>query len=138
MFNHFARHEQAFADWRRDGYPGVKAETYQYIDFLSDPADDQAPREGTLWPHQWEAFLRVIYSHEILGKTEIGEKGLLLNIVTGGGKTAAIAALIAWLRVAHGVQKFVRDREGAGADGDAAYVACSADGPSPTLRFAKG
>ena len=53
----------------------------------------------------------MIYSHEILGKTEIGEKGLLLNIVTGGGKTAAIAALIAWLRVAHGVQKFVRDRE---------------------------
>ena len=107
MFNQFARHEQAFADWRRDGYPGVKAETYQFIDFLSAPDNDQAPREGTLWPHQWEAFLRVIYSHEILGKTEIGAKGLLLNIVTGGGKTADIAALIAWLRVARGVQKFV-------------------------------
>ena len=48
MFNHFARHEQAFADWRRDGYPAVKPETYQYIDYLSDPADDQAAREGTL------------------------------------------------------------------------------------------
>jgi len=107
MFNQFARHELAFADWRRDGYPGVKAETYQYIDFLSAPDNDQMPREGTLWPHQWEAFLRVIYSHEILGKTEIGAKGLLLNVVTGGGKTAAIAALIAWLRVARGVQKFV-------------------------------
>ena len=107
MFNHFARHEQAFADWRRDGYPGVKPETYQYIDFLSDPADDQAAREGTLWPHQWEAFLRVVYSHEILGKAEIGQKGLLLNVVTGGGKTAAIAAIIAWLRVAHAVKKFV-------------------------------
>lgn len=107
MFNQFARHEQVFADWRRDGYPGVKPETFQYIDFLSDPDNDQAPREGTLWPHQWEAFLRVIYSYEILGKTEIGERGLLLNVVTGGGKTAAIAALIAWLRVAHQVQKFV-------------------------------
>jgi len=107
MFNHFARHEQAFVAWRRDGYPGVKAETYQYIDFLSAPDNDQAPREGTLWPHQWEAFLRVVYSHEILGKTVIGAKGLLLNIVTGGGKTADIAAIIAWLRVAHGVQKFV-------------------------------
>ena len=42
MFNHFARHEQAFADWRRDGYPGVKPETYQYIDYLSDPADEWA------------------------------------------------------------------------------------------------
>ncbi|MBU1397459.1 MAG: DEAD/DEAH box helicase family protein [Bacteroidetes bacterium] len=107
MFNEFARYEQAFADWRRDGYPGLKAETYKYIDFLSDPTNDQAPRPGTLWLHQWEAFLRVIYSYEILGKTEIGANGLLLNIVTGGGKTAAIAALVAWLRIAHAVQKFV-------------------------------
>lgn len=107
MFNQFARFEQAFADWRRDGYPGVKAETYKYIDFLTDPANDQNPRQGTLWPHQWEAFLRVVYSHEILGKAEIGSEGLLLNIVTGGGKTAAIAALVAWLRIAHGVQKFL-------------------------------
>ena len=107
MFNQFARYEEAFADWRRGGYPGVKADTYQYIDFLSAPDDDQAPREGTLWPQQWEAFLRVVYSYEILGKTAIGEKGLLLNIVTGGGKTADIAAIIAWLRLAHGVRKFV-------------------------------
>lgn len=107
MFNQFAQFEQPFADWRRDGYPGLKAETFKYIDFLSDPSNDQNPRSGTLWPHQWEAFLRCIYSHEILGKKEIGEKGLLLNIVTGGGKTAAIAALIAWLRIAHSVQKFV-------------------------------
>ncbi len=107
MFNQFARHEQAFADWRRDGYPGVKVETFQYIDFLTASDNDQAPREETLWPHQWEAFLRAVYSYEILGKTEIGERGLLLNVVTGGGKTAAIAALIAWLRVAHQVQKFV-------------------------------
>jgi len=107
MFNQFSRYEQAFADWRRDGYPRVKAGTFQYIDFLSAPDNDQAPREGTLWPHQWEAFLRVVYSYEILGKTEIGEIGLLLNVVTGGGKTAAIAALIAWLRLSHQVQKFV-------------------------------
>jgi len=107
MFNQFARYEQVFADWRRDGYPDVIPETYDYIDFLSAPDNDQSPREGSLWPHQWEAFLRVVYSHEILGKTEIGEKGLLLNVVTGGGKTAAIAACIAWLRVAHQVQKFV-------------------------------
>ncbi|MCH7702026.1 MAG: hypothetical protein IID37_10080 [Planctomycetes bacterium] len=52
MFNHFARYKQALADWRRDGYPGAKPATYQYIHFLSDPADDQAAREGTLWAHQ--------------------------------------------------------------------------------------
>ena len=107
MFNEFARHEQQFSDWRRDGYPGLKAETYKYIDFLCDPSNDQLPRSGTLWLHQWESFLRVIYCYEILGKTEIGSNGLLLNIVTGGGKTAVIAALIAWLRIAHSVQKFV-------------------------------
>src|SRR3989304_4709109 len=98
MFNEFARFEQTFADWRRDGYPGVKPETYRYLDFLSDPADDQAPRPGTLWPHQWESLLRAIYCYEVLGKTEIGQDGVLLNIVTGGGKTAVMAALTAWLR----------------------------------------
>jgi len=49
----------------------------------------------------------VVYAHEILGKAEIGADGVLLNVVTGGGKTAVIAATIGWLRVAHGVQKFV-------------------------------
>lgn len=107
MFNQFARHEDAFRDWRRDGMPGLKPESYGYIEFLTSKDDDQLPRDGTLWPHQWEAFLRVVYAHEILGKAEIGADGLLLNIVTGGGKTAVIAALIAWLRIAHGVQKFV-------------------------------
>lgn len=87
--------------------PGLKSESYKYVEFLTSPADDQAARAGTLWPHQWEAFLRVVYAHEILGNGEIGADGLLLNIVTGGGKTALIAALIAWLRIAHSVQKFV-------------------------------
>jgi superfamily II DNA or RNA helicase len=107
MFNKFAAHEDAFRDWRRDGMPGLKPESYGYVEFLTSKDDDKLPRDGTLWPHQWEAFLRVVYAHEILGKTEIGADGLLLNVVTGGGKTAVIAALIAWLRIAHGVQKFV-------------------------------
>lgn len=107
MFNHFARYEDAFRDWRRDGMPGLKAESFKYIEFLTSSDDDQAARPGTLWTHQWEAFLRVVYAHEIRGKTEIGADGLLLNIVTGGGKTADIAAIIAWLRIAHNVQKFV-------------------------------
>lgn len=107
MFNRFAQYEGAFRDWRRDGMPGLRAESYQYIEFLTSPDDDQVAREGTLWPHQWEGFLRVVYAHEVLGKTELGADGLLLNIVTGGGKTAVIAATVAWLRTAHGVQKFV-------------------------------
>lgn len=107
MFNEFAKYEQAFLDWRRDGYPGVCADTFKYIDFLSSPDDDQAPRDGTLWPHQWDSFLRTIYCYEVLGKPTIGQHGLLLNVVTGGGKTAIIAALIAWLKITHHVEKFV-------------------------------
>ncbi|MFH1219035.1 MAG: DEAD/DEAH box helicase family protein, partial [Candidatus Eisenbacteria bacterium] len=107
MFNQFARYEDAFRDWRWDGMPGLKTESFKYIEFLTSTDDDQTARPGTLWPHQWEAFLRVVYAHEIRGKTEIGADGLLLNIVTGGGKTADIAAIIAWLRIAHNVQKFV-------------------------------
>jgi type III restriction enzyme len=107
MFNQFSKHEDAFRDWRRDGMPGLKADSYKYIEFLTSADDEQAARPGTLWPHQWESFLRVVYAHEILGKAEIGPDGLLLNIVTGGGKTAVIAAVVAWLRIAHNVQKFV-------------------------------
>lgn len=87
--------------------PNLTPESYKYIEFLTSNEDDLAPRMGTLWPHQWESFLRTIYSHEILSKTEIGADGLLLNIVTGGGKTAVIAAVIAWLRIAHSVEKYV-------------------------------
>ena len=87
--------------------PDLSPDSYRYIEFLTSPDDDQAPRHGTLWPHQWESFLRVVYAHEILGKTEIGTDGLLLNVVTGGGKTAIMAALTAWLRIAYDAQKFV-------------------------------
>ena len=107
MFNQFAKYENTFRDWRRDGLPGLCSDSYKYIDFLTSKDDDKEAREGTLWPHQWESFLRVVYAHEILGKEELGADGLLLNIVTGGGKTAVIAATTAWLRVAHGIQKFV-------------------------------
>ncbi|MDE0343083.1 MAG: DEAD/DEAH box helicase family protein [Deltaproteobacteria bacterium] len=107
MFNQFVKYEDTFRDWRRDGLPGLHPESYEYIDFLTSKDDDREAREGTLWPHQWESFLRIVYAHEILGKAELGKDGLLLNIVTGGGKTAVIAAATAWLRVSHGVQKFV-------------------------------
>jgi superfamily II DNA or RNA helicase len=107
MFNLFALHEDAFREWRRGGMPGLSPESWRYVDSLASPDDDTQARAGTLWPHQWGAFLRTVYAHEVLGKGQVGANGLLLNIVTGGGKTALIAALIAWLRIAHGLQKFV-------------------------------
>ena len=69
MFNHFAAYEEDFQNWRRDGLPGLKPDSYRYIASLVSPDNDQQPRDGTLWPHQWEAFLRVVYAHEILEKT---------------------------------------------------------------------
>lgn len=107
MINQFTAHEQAFADWKRDGYQGVKTETYNLLDWLTSEEDDQKPKPGTLWPHQWEAFLKVVYCYEVLELKQIGGKGLLLNIVTGGGKTAIMAAIMAWLRIAHDVRRFV-------------------------------
>ena len=107
MFNSFGQYEDEFQQWVRGGYPGVKDETFAYIQHLSDPDDDAQPRAGTLWPHQWDSFLRVIYAYEIEPNELAQPNGVLLNVVTGGGKTAIIAALIAWLRIAHDVQRFV-------------------------------
>ena len=107
MFNEFSRYEDEFAQWVKGGYPGSSTPTLEYIRHLSDPEDDSRPRQGALWPHQWDSFLRVIYAYEIRRQELTQPSGALLNVVTGGGKTAIIAALMAWLRLAHDVQKFV-------------------------------
>ena len=107
MINQFSRYEEEFQQWVKGGYPGAIAATVHYIRHLSDPEDDTRPREGTLWPHQWDSFLRVIYSYEVHREDLSQPNGVLLNVVTGGGKTAIIAAVIAWLRIAHDVQKFL-------------------------------
>ena len=107
MLNEFGQYEDEFQEWIRNGYPDAKSETLDYIRYLSDPEDDSKPREGTLWEHQWDSFLRVVYAYEIKPDVLAQPNGVLLNIVTGGGKTAIIAALMAWLRLAHDVQKFV-------------------------------
>ncbi len=107
MINEFSQYEDEFQQWVRDGYPGAKPKTLDYIRHLSDPDDDTRPRDGTLWDHQWDCFLCVVYAHEIKRDELAQPNGVLLNVVTGGGKTAIIAALIAWLRLAHDVQKFV-------------------------------
>jgi len=80
-----------------EGYYGVKDETKEFIENLV-----RHDREKKLWRHQEESILRVIYCYEILGK-----KNTLLNIVTGGGKTVIIAAVMAWLKMAHNVNKFL-------------------------------
>jgi len=39
VFNQFAKYEDAFRDWRRDGLPGLKADSYKYIELLTSPDD---------------------------------------------------------------------------------------------------
>ena len=55
MFNQFAKYEDAFRDWRRDGMPGLKADSYKYIEFLTSKDDDQvalhAIMQGTFYQH---------------------------------------------------------------------------------------
>lgn len=79
-------------------------------DFLMHLAvESPAGKYQSLWPHQREAVLRTVYAHEVLGLggKDHQWKDLLLNVVTGGGKTAIIAALMAWLRVCHEIRSFV-------------------------------
>jgi type III restriction enzyme len=97
MFNAFRQYEKEYIDWVQGGYPETTIFTQDFIANLLEQ-----DRKNRLWRHQEEAFLRTVYSYEILGR-----KNLLLNIVTGGGKTAIIATVIAWLRSCHNIQSFL-------------------------------
>src|SRR5438445_8925628 len=97
MLDAFYMHEKQFDEWVMEGYPGVKEDTRNFIENLLRP-----DRKFRLWKHQEWAILRSIYCYEVIGK-----KNVLLNIVTGGGKTAIIAAVIAWLKIAHSISKFL-------------------------------
>jgi len=97
MLDSFAQHEERFNEWKDSGFPNVRQETYDFIDNMLN-----RDKKHGMWKHQTEGMLRVIYTYEILQR-----KNNLLNIVTGGGKTAIIAAVIFWLKSAHGINKFV-------------------------------
>jgi len=98
MYYYFAPYEQDFREWwqSRD-FHDVNPLTRDFLLHITRP---DAPRK--LWHHQEEALMRSVYAYELLQERE-----LLLNIVTGGGKTAIIGSVIAWLKVCHGVNKFV-------------------------------
>jgi len=98
MYYYFAPYEQDFrAWWESKTFPETSPLTR---DFLQHITRSDASRK--LWHHQEEALMRVVYSYELLQERE-----LLLNIVTGGGKTAIIGSVVAWLKVCHGFNKFV-------------------------------
>ena len=97
MQDAFYIHEGKFNDWVMEGCPTTNQETHDFIENLL-----RRNRKFKLWPHQERAILRTIYSYEMLDK-----RNMLLNIVTGGGKTIIIAAVIAWLKQAHQISKFL-------------------------------
>ena len=107
MLNQFSQHEEEFHQWVGGGYPGANPKTLDYLHHLSDPEDETRAREGILWSHQWDSLLRVIYSFEIQRDELAKPDGVLVNVVTGGGKTAIIAASMVWLKLAHDIQRFV-------------------------------
>jgi len=99
MFNSFLSHEKKYRDWldNKFQHEKLKPETREFILHILDPQ-----RERELWRNQQDGLLRAIYAYEIAGK-----KSVLLNIVTGGGKTAIIAGVIAWLRMAYQIRNFI-------------------------------
>mgnify|MGYP001207926092 CR=1 FL=1 len=97
MHNTFLRYEQEVKQWADAGFPDVNPLTR---DFLEHIRRENAPRQ--LWKHQQESVYRAVYAYELLQL-----KDTLLNIVTGGGKTAIIGAIIAWLKVCHDIHKFL-------------------------------
>ena len=97
MHNSFLKYEQDFKEWVNNDFPDVNPLTRDYLQHITR---DDAPRK--LWNHQLESVQKAVYSYELLQL-----KDQLLNIVTGGGKTAIIGAIIGWLKVCHNINKFL-------------------------------
>jgi type III restriction enzyme len=98
----FKEHEQNFAQWCRDDYPlmlenGKAQRAREFLKHISAP-NFSLP----LFKHSLEALKRSVYSYEVLGK-----KDLLLEIVTGGGKTTIIGGMIAYMRIVHDINRFL-------------------------------
>jgi hypothetical protein len=108
MFNSFQPAVlRPFQAWVASRFREPKVEdcVRDYLIHLSTPPAD--PNDLTLWPHQRESVLRAVYASEVLKPTDPGWKDVLLNVVTGGGKTTIMAALMAYLRVCHEVRSFI-------------------------------
>ena len=98
----FQEHEKNFFEWCRQGYD-VALSDFQKLkvkDFLKNIDDPNFV--PPLYRHQAEAVKRAIYSYEILGK-----KDLLVEVVTGGGKSVIIGGMIAYFMIVHDVSKFI-------------------------------
>lgn len=97
----FKEHEKNYQEWCNNDYPIVDSEIASKVkDFIRNIENPNfTPR---LYGHQLESIKRCIYSYEILDK-----KDLLLEIVTGGGKSAIIAGMISYFAIVHNLLRFL-------------------------------
>jgi len=108
MYYFFKQHEKNFKEWRNSGYQGIPDVGVDFLKHLGSRNFKPDLKVVKFWnEEQWkkvqlEAIERCIYSFEVLG-----EKDLLTNIVTGGGKTTIIGAMIAYMMIVHDQYKFL-------------------------------
>jgi superfamily II DNA or RNA helicase len=100
----FKPHESNFKEWVKSGFIGIPDTGVDFLRRIS--SKDFKPNielfSDTQWKMQIEAIQRCVYCFEVLG-----EKDLLTNIVTGGGKTIIIGAMIAYMMIVHDQTKFL-------------------------------
>lgn len=98
----FKEHEKNFLEWCGQGYntPLNELQRLRVKDFLKNIDDPNFI--PPLYRHQAEAVKRVIYSYEVLEK-----KDLLVEVVTGGGKSVIIGGIIAYFMIVHGINRFL-------------------------------
>jgi superfamily II DNA or RNA helicase len=98
----FKEHEKNFIEWCRQGYnlPLSEAQKNKVKDFFKNIDDPNFV--PPLYRHQAEAVKRIIYSYEVLQK-----KDLLVEVVTGGGKSVIIGGIIAYFMIVHDINKFL-------------------------------
>lgn len=97
----FKEYEDNYEKWCQQGYPIADEDIAQKVkDFIRNIESPNFTPQ--LYPHQLESIKRCIYSYEILGK-----KDLLLEIVTGGGKSAIIAGMIAYFAIVHNLLRYL-------------------------------
>lgn len=104
MYYFFKPHEQNFKEWVRSAFIGIPDAGIVFLKHLSSTQfkPNMELFSDKQWRMQLEAIQRCVYCFEVLG-----EKDLLTNVVTGGGKTTIIGAMIAYMMTVHDQTKFL-------------------------------
>src|SRR3990172_13050129 len=104
MHYFFKPHEANYKEWAKTGFAGIPEPGIAFLKHLSSShfKPNMELFSDKQWKMQIEAIQRCVYCFEILG-----EKDVLTNIVTGGGKTTIIGAMIAYMMIVHDQNKFL-------------------------------